>query len=82
VILSLHNESHEIDPTTFNEKTIMTYIISAANPVKKIKINTLNNAKIKDLQRKLVALSFTLGNNSIEYGNTLDEIHELRNFDY
>ncbi len=46
--------------------------------VKRIEIDTTKNSQIKDLHRKLVALSFTQGNHSDEYRNTLNKIHELR----
>lgn len=37
------------------------------------------NAEIKGLQRKLVELSFSKGNNSIEYFSILGKIKDLRN---
>gem|GEM_PF-5379915 len=46
--------------------------------VKRITIDSTKNSQIKDLHRKLVALSFTQGNHSDEYRNTLNKIHELR----
>ncbi len=56
----------------------MTYIISAAKPAKKIKINPSKNSQIRNLHRKLVALSFSQGNHTEEYLNTLNEIKQLR----
>ncbi len=53
--------------------TINTY-----SRLKRIAIDTNKNNQIKDLHRKLVALSFTQGNHSNEYRNTLNKIHELR----
>ncbi len=45
---------------------------------KKITIDSNKSSQIKDLHRKLVALSFTQGNHSDEYQNTLNKIHQLR----
>ena len=42
-------------------------------------INLDINADIKTLQRKLVSLSFSTGNNSSEYTWILEEIKDLRN---
>ncbi len=42
-------------------------------------IDTHINAQIKNLQVKLVELSFTTGNNTQEYFQTLGKIKALRN---
>ena len=42
-------------------------------------IDVETNSKIRELQRKLVELSFTKGNHTIEYFNTLGHIKKLRN---
>lgn len=52
----------------------ITNRIKNRNSVIDLEINT----KIRELQRKLVELSFTKGNNTIEYFNTLGHIKELR----
>ena len=41
-------------------------------------IDLETNSKIKELQRKLVELSFAKGNNRAEYFNTLELIKKLR----
>ena len=41
-------------------------------------VNTNKNAKIKMLQRLLVKLSFTTGNNTEEYFRTLGKIKAIR----
>lgn len=56
----------------------MTHIISSKKTVNKITIDPDRNSQIKDLHRKLVALSFTNGNHSSEYQDTLRLIHQLR----
>jgi len=59
-----------------NEESTMTP--NTDTRVKRITIDSTKNSQIKDLHRKLVALSFTQGNHSDEYRNTLNKIHELR----
>lgn len=56
----------------------MTHIIASPKLEKKITLDANANAKIKALQRKLVVLSFTKGNHSAEYGETMDVIKQLR----
>ncbi len=56
----------------------MTHIVASPKLAKKISLDPEKNARIKSLQRKLVALSFSKGNHSIEYTNTLEVIRQLR----
>ena len=45
---------------------------------RKLKVDLNTNATIKRLQRKLVELTFSAGNHSKEYFQTLGEIKKLR----
>ncbi|MCX7552497.1 hypothetical protein OS175_01295 [Marinicella sp. S1101] len=56
----------------------MTHIIESPKLHKTIDINPEKNAAIKNLQRKLVALSFSTGNQSKAYQETLNQIKDLR----
>lgn len=56
----------------------MTYIIDSPKLHKTIDINPEKNAVIKNLQRRLVALSFSKGNQSKAYKETLNQIKDLR----
>lgn len=53
---------------------LLTKKLNERKPV----INRSINSEIKALQRKLVALTFSNGNNTSEYFRTLGEIKNLR----
>lgn len=56
----------------------MTYIIESSKLPKKISLDPDTNREIRSLQRKLVALSFSKGNHSVEYTDTVAVIKKLR----